>query len=414
MGGVRALYIPKKAAFVLETLKTNGYDAFLVGGCVRDSIMGKIPNDYDITTNATPEKILECFSSCKTLTNGIKHGTVGVILGKEVIEVTTYRIDGEYTDNRHPDKVMFSDKLTDDLSRRDFTVNAIACGHDLNFCDPFGGISDISRKLIKCVGEPDKRFNEDALRILRALRFSSVLDFDIDNDTALSVHKNAGLLVNISAERINSEFSKLICGKRSGRVLKEYLDVLCVFIPELCNIDISGYNAVVRDVELSECNLILRLCIFFGALLDKTDVSDVLTRLRYDNLTKNTVCGVVSIIDTELINDRIFVKKLISRIGFNNARLLNKVKYALGKSSIEQYQYFEENVNAIEISGECVFVSQLAINGQDCIDRIGIHGRNIGIILEKLCNDVIEEKIENNSDALISAATAYAEHLEDN
>ncbi len=408
------MYIPEKAAFVLDTLKNNGYDAYLVGGCVRDSIMGKIPNDYDITTNATPEKILECFSSCKTLTNGIKHGTVGVILEKDVIEVTTYRIDGEYTDNRHPDKVVFSEKLTDDLSRRDFTVNAIACSSDLDFRDPFGGVLDIEKRLIRCVGEPDRRFNEDALRILRALRFSSVLDFDIENDTALSVHKNAGLLENISAERINSEFSKLICGNRSGMVMKAYYDVLCVFIPELCNVDIYRYDAVIRAVDVSENNLILRLSIFFGGLFDKTTASDVLTRLKYDNVTKNTVCDVIPIIDTEFVNDRIFVKKLISHIGFDTARLLNKVKYALGKSGREQYEYFENAVNDIEESKDCIFVSQLAINGQDCIDRIGIRGRNIGIILEKLCNDVIEEKIENNSDALIGAAKVYAELLEEN
>ncbi len=411
---MRELYIPKNVAFVLDTLKENGYDAYLVGGCVRDSIMGKVPNDYDITTNASPESILDCFSDCKTLNNGIQHGTVGVVLDKDVIEVTTYRIDGEYTDNRHPDKVVFSQNLTDDLSRRDFTVNAIAYGSDMKFCDPFCGIMDIEKHLIKCVGEPDRRFNEDALRILRALRFSSVLDFDIDADTDVSIHKNAKLLKNISFERVNSEFSKLICGRRAEKILKEYFDVFCVFIGELCSVNRKRYDEVASSMSQCDISLVQRLCVFFGGLFDETDTEAILTRLKYDNATKNKVCNVASLIATECVNDRIQVKKLVSQIGFDTAHLLEKTNRTLRIWTKEQSDYFEKTVVDIENSGECVFVSQLAVNGSDCIENIGVRGKIVGIILNRLCCDVIEEKLENSRDALITAAKKYAKLLGEN
>jgi len=408
------LYLPENVLFVLNRLEKNKYDAHLVGGCVRDSIMGKTPNDYDITTNALPQEILDCFSDCKTLTNGIKHGTVGIIIDKEVYEVTTYRIDGEYSDNRHPDKVVFSDKLTDDLSRRDFTVNAIAISSDMTYCDPFDGISDIEKRVIKCVGLSDKRFNEDALRILRALRFSSVLDFDIDDDTALAIHRNSKLLGNISFERVNSEFSKLICGLRTEMLLKEYFDVFCVFIGELCNIDRKIYDEVASSMSQCDNSLVQRLCVFFSGLFDKTDTEAILTRLKYDNATINKVCRVVSLMGTQLINDTISVKKLISRAGFDIARLFGKTNRALKIWTKEQSDNFEKTVEKIEKNNECVFVSQLAVNGRDCIENIGVHGKIVGIILDSLCNDVIEGKIENSRDKLITAAKKYVKHLEGN
>lgn len=180
----KAMHIPDYVRFVIERLKNNGYEAFLVGGCVRDGIMGKPPKDYDIASSALPEQILACFSDCHTLDNGIKHGTVGVVFGKECVEITTYRVDGEYTDCRHPDSVTFSGNLRDDLSRRDFTMNAVAFDEIAGYIDQFGGADDIKNGVIRCVGDPMLRFSEDALRIMRALRFSSVLGFNVEKSTA--------------------------------------------------------------------------------------------------------------------------------------------------------------------------------------------------------------------------------------
>lgn len=396
------MYLPENVLFVLNRLNENKYSAYLVGGCVRDSVMGKTPNDYDITTNAFPENILECFSDCKTLTNGIKHGTVGIVLGKDVYEVTTYRIDGEYSDNRHPDKVEFSSKIADDLSRRDFTVNAIACDKNGNTVDPFFGKEDIERKIIKCVGEPDRRFNEDALRILRALRFSSVLDFDIENDTAKSLHRNAHLLKNVSAERINAEFNKLLCGKRAGSVLREYYDVISVFAENLnkdCNIDV-----VADALDKSEPDLITRLCVFVGGFMDSDNAENFMRMLKYDNETRKNVVAGTSLFHEHFDIDRIAVKKLVRAHGYDICALTNKTQYLLKIKGEQEYMCFMQVLDEIRNNNMCTDVSQLAFGGNDCKNVLGVTGKSIGLLLDVLCDAVIEEKVSNEYEALLEYA----------
>ena len=204
--------VPEKVKYILDTLNAHGFESYAVGGCVRDTIMGKEPFDWDITTSALPEKTIEIFEAlgCKVIKTGIKHGTVTVLKDHEPFEVTTFRIDGEYTDRRRPDGVSFTASLEEDLKRRDFTINAIVTDCEGNIKDTFGGINDIKRKVIKAIGDPDKRLNEDALRIMRALRFASVLGFQVDPELQKSLRKNKELLRNIAPERINAEFSKLI------------------------------------------------------------------------------------------------------------------------------------------------------------------------------------------------------------
>lgn len=214
-------------------LKSNGFEAFLIGGSVRDFIMDLPIGDIDITTNATPPQVKEVFKDFRVIETGIKHGTVTVLIDKEPLEITTYRSEGTYSDNRHPDSVEFSESLSDDVVRRDFTMNAIAYDFTEGFCDLVGGIDDINNKIIRCIGNAETRFREDALRILRALRFSSVLGFTIDENTKDAIHKCKDLLKNISAERIQVEFVKLICGKNAYTVLQEFSDVIAVFIPEI-------------------------------------------------------------------------------------------------------------------------------------------------------------------------------------
>ena len=229
----RSVYFSKQIQKILSKIEKHGEEAYLIGGCVRDAFLGISPQDFDITTSATPEQIKEIFRGEKIIETGIKHGTVTVLYEGTAAEITTFRTEAGYSDGRRPDSVSFTSSLFDDTSRRDFTINAIAYNDNTGPVDFHGGIQDIKNKIIRCVGIPEKRFGEDALRILRAIRFASVLDFDIEKRTSDAIHSMPELLYKISAERIASEFSKLICGKAAKKILLEYSDVISVIIPEL-------------------------------------------------------------------------------------------------------------------------------------------------------------------------------------
>ena len=225
--------MPKNVDTAINLLQSAGFEAYAVGGCVRDSLLGKTPNDWDITTSAKPENMKSVFADFHCIDTGIKHGTVTVVIDGEPLEITTFRLDGEYEDNRHPKSVTFTSNLGADLGRRDFTVNAMAYSNKPGTVDLFGGQNDLKNKIIRCVGDPDRRFNEDALRILRALRFASALDFEIEEKTAQSLLKNCALLGNISEERIAKELLKLVCGKGAKRILTDLAPVLFELLPEL-------------------------------------------------------------------------------------------------------------------------------------------------------------------------------------
>ena len=309
-----------ESKIAIDTLKSKGFEAFLIGGSVRDFVMGLPIGDIDITTNATPDEVKQVFADFRVIETGIKHGTVTVLINDEPLEITTYRSEGTYSDNRHPDSVVFSTSLADDVVRRDFTMNGIAFDFDNGFCDLVGGLPDIKNKTIRCIGNAETRFREDALRILRAMRFSSVLDFEIDTETKNAIHKCKDLLKNISAERIREEFIKLICGKNSYNVLQEFSDVVCVFIPEICECVgfqqknrhhcFDVYTHTLKAVEKSSQNPIIRLALFFHDI-GKPSVAHfdekgeqhyyshpkksaemtekIMTALRFDNDTKNKV-----------------------------------------------------------------------------------------------------------------------------
>ena len=225
--------LPKNVKIIIDNLNKNNFEAIIVGGCVRDSIIGLTPHDWDICTNAKPDEIKKCFEGFNTFDSGIKHGTISIVLDGEVFEVTTYRIDGTYSDNRRPDSVTFTSDISKDLARRDFTINAMAYNEKSGLIYPYGGKNDLRDNIIRCVGNPEFRFNEDALRIIRALRFASVYDFVIENETSESIYKNADLLKNIAVERISVEFNKLLCGNGVEEILNNYRDIIAVFIPEI-------------------------------------------------------------------------------------------------------------------------------------------------------------------------------------
>lgn len=229
----KIFYYPNSIDVIISKLQKSGFKAYLVGGCVRDFIIGLTPHDYDITTDALPQDIISIFSDYTTIPTGLKHGTVTVIADNTPIEITTFRTDGKYINSRRPQEVFFTRSYKDDASRRDFTMNALAYNKNDGIIDYFGGVSDIENKIIRTVNNPDKRFSEDALRILRAIRFSSVLGFSIEENTGKSIHNNKELLANISSERIFSEFTKLLCGNNVKNILIEYSDVISIFIPEI-------------------------------------------------------------------------------------------------------------------------------------------------------------------------------------
>lgn len=435
-----SIFIPPFCETVIKTLERNGFKAYIVGGCVRDSLLGKAPFDYDVTTDATPEQMKEAFKSFKVIETGLKHGTLTVLCGGNSVEVTTFRIDGEYEDNRHPKKVEFTDKLQEDLKRRDFTVNAMAYNQNSGLADLFSGQLDLNSRIIKCVGNPDERFFEDALRILRALRFASVLDFEIDTETEKSILKNKNLLKNISVERIFSEFKKLLCGKGVERILLKYREVISVFIPEISpcfDFDQRSkyhcfdiYTHIVKTVSKSKPEPIIRLACFFhdigkpdafktgsdgsghffGHPLISADISrSVLKRLKSDKKTLDIVCELVKFHDYEIALTEKSVKKFISKTSEDFLKLIIEVKKADSFAHSPDYrksdEYFEKLFEILEkiiLDKQCFKIKDLAVNGNDII-KLGFKGKKVGEILEKLLEKVINGDLKNEKEELLNS-----------
>ncbi len=436
--------IPPQVNRAIEILQNNGHSAYVVGGAVRDMLMGKTAHDWDITTSALPEETLESFSEFRTIETGLKHGTVTVIVDGMSLEITTFRIEGDYSDNRHPDKVDFTDRVEDDLSRRDFTVNSIAYSPQKGFADPFDGQTDIEKKIIRCVGNPDKRFGEDALRILRALRFSAVLGFEIEKDTAESIRRNYRLLSNISVERIFVEISKLLCGKDAGKILREFEDVIFFILPEISPMknctqnherhifDVWGHT--VKAVENIEPVSELRFAMLFHdagkphckttdengtdhfyshGKISKKIAYDTLTRLKTSVKIRESVCNLVEYHDflPDKISKKTY-KKYISLLGIDTVKKLFKIREAdvLAQNPEFHTESLAENKTGLRILEEieketaCFKISDLAINGEMLIKLGFTPSPEMGKVLETLLDEVMEEKIENKTDALIERA----------
>lgn len=433
--------IPLYAQVVADKLTKEGYDAFFVGGCVRDWIMERTPHDFDITTNASPDEMKEVFKDFKTILTGEKHGTVTVVSEGENIEVTTYRVDGEYKDSRHPETISFTKNVTEDLARRDFTMNAICYNKD--FVDPYGGRGDIEKRIIRTVGVADERFGEDALRIMRALRFAACLGFEIEEETKRSIHKNARLLKNISVERIYVEFSKLIMGEYCERVLLEYYDVIGVFAP--CILPCVGfdqknryhiydvYTHMVKAVSYAPYDLKIRLAMFFHDVgkpecftidekgghfkghseKSRDKAKEVLDFLKVDNDTKNTVLDLVKYHQREIIAEKKYVKRFLTGFSFEFFDMLLEVMRAdtlahssLAEGNLKDIEKLRELKEEIIKEGECVSLKTLAVNGKDII-ALGItDGRRIGEILKMLLEKVIDGEVENEKEKLIEKIKA--------
>ena len=432
----------KNVIYILNTLKKNNFSAYLVGGCVRDCIMKKEPHDFDICTNAKPDEIIKVFKKKQLLLHGMKHGTVTIVLNKECYEVTTFRIDGEYSDNRRPKEVFFTNNLTEDLSRRDFTINAIA--YDYKFEDPFNGLTDIKNKVIRCVGNPEDRFNEDALRILRALRFSSVLGFSIEENTKKAIFKLYKNLENISWERINSEFSKLLLGQNSINVLREFAEVFFFLIPELKKCDKFNQNNKyhIHDVwehtlhvlEYTPNDLILKLTALFhdvgkpdtyvlgedgqGHFYEHPKKSaelseEILVRMRYSNNIKNNVVSLILEHSITFDVNKRFLRRCLSKLGEENTKKLFILRKAdiIGQKGLEEATERLKKVDDIillleEVLEEqhCFKITDLELKGRDLI-QLGVpQGEEIGVILNNLFEAVINGAVKNDKSELTDYA----------
>lgn len=436
------LKLPTPVNRALTMLRTAGFEAYVVGGCVRDSLLHKTPADWDVTTSAKPEQILEVFSSERTIPTGLEHGTVTVLLEGEPIEITTYRIDGAYTDHRHPDAVTFTASLQEDLRRRDFTINALAYSPEEGLVDICSGAADLESHRIVCVGDPETRFTEDALRILRALRFSAVLGFPIEKMTAAALRKLAPLLRRVAAERIAVELKKLLCGVECRRVLLEYPDVLGVVLPELLPMVglhqenpyhyLTVYEHMAETVQAAPPDLTLRLTMLFHdcgkpqcytrdaagvdhfrghAAISAALAEQALERLRFDRKTIDAVKQLVLHHDDDLPATTAGCRRMLNRFGTEQALALVAVHRAdiLGqhpdkRERLDAVNALEQQLQQLIDSGCCVDLKALAIHGED-LQAIGyIPGRQLGDTLQQLLEEVMDGQLPNERSALLRRA----------
>ncbi len=442
---MQAMVLPRGVSLALERLRENGIKAYLVGGCVRDHLRGVVPHDYDIATVAMPEEILRIFSDCRTIPTGLQHGTVTVLIDGMPLEITTFRVDGDYRDARHPESVTFSRSFREDAARRDFTVNAMGYSPSEGIVDFYGGQTDLKKKVIRTVGDAETRFHEDALRILRALRFSSVLDFEIEAKTASAAAALAPTLRAVSVERIYEEFCKLLCGPRAFSVCAEHRAVIAEVIPPLADcFDFDQKNPhhiydvymhILHTVQSVAPDKILRLAAlfhdvgkphcqsideegighFYGhAALSAKIAEETLLSMHAERETVEAVKELVLHHGDPLPFDNYSLRKLISKRGetyFFRMLALKRADTAAQAPScharLAELNRIEEVARALLSEPPCFSVRDLSLNGKD-IMALGVpKGRTVGLVLEHLLDLVMAEKIENERELLLLEAKRF-------
>ena len=435
---------------ILEKLNSAGYEAFFAGGCVRDAVMQKLKmtvpssGDIDVTTNALPKDTERVFDEYQVIETGIKHGTVTVVLQEGNVEITTYRSDGSYSDSRHPDNVRFVTSLEEDLARRDFTINAMACDADGNIRDPFGGQQDIKDRIIRAVGCAEKRFAEDALRIMRALRFAAVLGFEIEDETSRALCTHKQLLRNVSTERIFAEFRKLVSGRNAGEVIRKYADVLGVVIPELAAMKgFEQHNPYHRYDVLEHCirameavkttpenRDYMKMAALFHDIgkpetysmdengighfyshpaMSEVLVSGIMKRFKADNFTARRVAVLVKRHDLIFEKDERLLKKWMNRLGADVLAEILEIKLAdnmaTGNMSLELERKFCEiriMIHDILAQQQCFSLKDLAVDGNDVIACGVAPGPEVGRVLEQLLMKVIDGELPNDREVLLA------------
>ncbi|MBR2751664.1 MAG: HD domain-containing protein [Clostridiales bacterium] len=439
--------VPEKLQKLLECLESHGFEAYIVGGAVRDIFLGKEPYDFDVATSAEPEEVMSVFGKENCHPTGLSHGTVTVVWESVPIEVTTFRIDGEYLDARHPQEVLFTRNLEEDVKRRDFTINALALSKDSVLVDHCGGREDLEKGLIRAVGDPKIRFEEDALRILRALRFASQLGFSIEEETEKQIFLKKDSLSRLSVERVWQELSKLFCGKFATDILRRYIDVIAVVIPEIvpmkgCNqynphhiYDVWEHSLVA--MENVPGDLILRVTMllhdvakpqcfqrgedgighFYGHQKKGADMADaILRRLKVDTKTRETIVTLIKIHDVALEPSLHIVRRRLNQYGEDILRKLIQVKRADIKahSELSSYRFpeidrFEEMVDSVIKESLCFSYADMQVSGKDLIG-LGIpSGPVLGEIKKQLLDEIIEETVPNEKEALLLRAQSIWE-----
>ena len=433
--------LPEKVKFIIDTITDAGYEAFAVGGCIRDSILGRVPDDWDITTSAKPEQVKQLFR--RTIDTGIEHGTVTVMLDMEGFEVTTYRIDGEYEDSRHPKEVIFTANLVEDLKRRDFTINAMAYNETVGLVDVFGGIEDIHGKIIRCVGNAEERFTEDALRIMRAIRFSAQLGYEIEQGTKAAISKLAGNLAHISAERIQVELVKLLMSPNPDYLRTAYeTGVTKVILPEFDACMETQQHHPHHCYNVGEHTLhalkeihplkVLRLTMLFHDMgkpvtmtTDESGTSHfyghqkvsaemakkIMRRLRFDNDTLHTVVRLVEYHDygSGVMPDKRFIRRAVNKIGESIFPFMYEVKKAdiLSQSEyhredkLAELEKWQDLYSRILMEEQCVSLRNLAVTGSDLIDHGMKPGKEIGETLHALLEHVLDLPEDNQKEILL-------------
>ena len=425
---------------VLTALEAAGYEAWCVGGCVRDQMLGRAPEDWDVTTNALPEATMALFGS-HAFPTGLRHGTVTVREEHRSVEVTTYRVDGDYHDHRRPDTVVFTPSLEEDLRRRDFTVNAMALSLRGDLRDPFGGQADLKAGVLRCVGKPERRFGEDALRILRGLRFAAVLGFAMDPAAAAGIHGHRALLKDIAAERIQVELFKLLCGKDAAAVLREYPDVVGVFWPEI--LPMVGFDQrnrhhcydvwehTLHAVEAVEPEPVLRCAMllhdvgkprcftvdqdgnghFYGhPEISRELADDMLRRLKCAAAFRETVVRLVEWHDRNIPRTDRGLRRALRALGEEDLRRLILVKRADNLAQAPEYRDTQREIDRAEAildklvaADACFSLGQLTVNGRD-LAALGLSGPEIGRTLNALLDKVVDGELPNERTALLEAA----------
>lgn len=439
----KVIQLPEEVKTLLDILQGAGYEAYVVGGCVRDSLLGKEPHDWDICTNAYPEQVKNSLREYSIIDTGLKHGTVTVLGADSAYEVTTYRTDGQYTDHRRPDAVRFVSSLREDLARRDFTINSMAYNESVGLVDLFNGTSDLAAGIIRCVGDSDTRFQEDALRILRAIRFASVFGFHIAKETSEAIHRNKQLFSYVARERILVEISKTLAGKGSAEMLISYKDVFALVIPELkpCigfdqnnsyhSFDVYDHIAhAVGEYTGTDNTVNLALLLhdigkpfcymendtgghFPGhSKISHDRAKPVLDSLKVDNQTRHDVLELVLFHDAEVKATVKSVRRWLNRIGETQFRRLLAVRRAdIAAHSEKNRQKHLDECDAVEAvlkevleEEQCFTLKDLHINGNDIMDLGLTPGKEVGMILNWLLDEVIEGRLENRHHDLKMAA----------
>lgn len=386
--------LPVSVKKALDILGAAGHEAFLVGGCVRDALRGDVPHDYDVTTSARPEETLAAFSEYRTIATGLRHGTVTVMIDGMPLEITTYRVDGEYADHRRPDEVFFTSSLREDLARRDFTVNAMAYHPDFGVVDPFCGREDLAAGVIRAVGDPMKRFSEDALRILRALRFSARFDFRIEAETRKAALALSDTLAMIAPERIREELLGILAAKGAVNVMREYTPILSVIAP-------GGRFGETMDL-LSSHDAVLRLADLFLSA-ESGGAREALSALRFDNKTIHAVCAALAVYEGEIVADREYLCRLLRRVGAEAVNRGFTLRRAHGYGDSAAIALTEK----ILADGFPYTIGMLAVGGED-LAALGIpRGPQLGVLLETAYAAVVRGEVENEKESLLAYVKRY-------